>query len=751
MKGIGEAKLTAVTPLPSPSNQHNQTMPLRPSNLFTAIFFAVALTFGGPIRAEDPSASPAPAATTTPTAAEILATQAAVKKEGPRVPHATYSRVVPAYVTKGGILTEQGAAIVGTTTSAAQPASSPETVQADGTRYSGLLGKWKTGQSSTGHIYEFKAGGEMIRHFPTFSGKDSKYSDTRTEAFIAEEKEGKIVIKPKGGGEPNQWFEISVPFNPAAPAGISYRVSNGQQTETPFTFVKAPPSPERQPGPVGTVQRTIAKTATVMRPDKRRYFQQGSPVDVAQDRINLPEWASEIVIQGRGRGPEERWIFPTAWLTDGAPFAKPSQGFNPVFPPSKRLTSQYLEVAQPLLFSGPRQNFVLLPGAQLRAIKHAQTGAEYGNVPGIEVRDRDGLKAVLPESAFLNAASFQPLAPVKAALAGAGTEQSPFLVRSKEDFLAFAQDPTKWQAGVHTRFETDLDLSDTEFDEVLIAPLDRDDGLPFDQKPAFQGILDGNEKNITGLKIVTDRPYADAALFYEIGSEGIVKNVRILSAEIQTQGLNARAAILCLSNKGKIEDCQVTGTVKVNGAAAAGLCLDNLDTGKILRSFVGGDGKSGVSGFQAGGISHFNKGLISECGADAILTGNLAGEIASNNEGTVRNCFAAGTIPKTTLPGGLCGSNEGTIEFCFSRTRLESAGTQPSQPGGLVGKQLDGGTVTSSYWDKEFSGATQSQGGEGISTAQSKETATFAGWDFQTVWEMGTNGPQLRRAAPKFY
>jgi len=592
----------------------------------------------------------------------------------------------------------------------------------------------------------------MIRRFATFSGTDSKYSDTEAETFTAEERDGKIVIKPKGGGEPNQWFEIPVPFNPAAPAGISYRVSNGQKTETPFTFVKAPPSPERQPGPAGTVQRTIAKTAIVMGPDKRRYFSQGSPVDVAEDRTNLPEWASEIVIKGRGRRPEERWLFPTEWLTGGEPFAKPSQGFNPVFPPSKRLASQYLEVAQPLLLSGPSgRNFVLLPGVQLRAIQRAQTGKEYGNAPGIEVRDRDGLTAILPESAFLNAAGFQPYTTVKADLDGAGTEQSPFLIRSKQDFLAFALDPTQWLAGVHTRLEADIDLSGSEFDEVLIAPLDRDDGFPFDQKPAFQGTFDGNEKTIAGLKIATDRPYADAALLQAIGPEGVVKNVRVLSAEIQTKGLNAKAAILCLSNKGRIENCQVTGKVETEGTPAAGLCLDNRETGQILCSFAGGDGKTTVSGHEAAGLCHFNKGLIEQSGADAHLLGYRSGEIVSDNEGTVRNCFAAGTIPKTTLPGGLCGSNKGTIEFCFSRTWLEPASTQPDEPGGPVGKQLDGGTVTSSYWDKEVSGTAQSHGGEGISTAQSKEEATFAGWDFQTVWKMGTNGPQLRRAAQKFY
>src|SRR5690606_37665645 len=53
--------------------------------------------------------------------------------------------------------------------------------------------------------------------------------------------------------------------------------------------------------------------------------------------------------------------------------------------------------------------------------------------------------------------------------------------------------------------------------------------------------------------------------------------------------------------------------------------------------------------------------------------------------------------------------------------------------GGLIGDQ-SATTVTSSYWDTQTSGRLTSWGGTGLTTAQMRNAANFAGWDFATVW-----------------
>ena len=713
-----------------------------------------------------------PQGAVTVTAAEIKATQAAVKKQGPRVPQETYRKIVPAYLTKSGELTPQGKAILGDESGAddsSAPTATPDASSSGekGTKYDQLIGAWKTGTTNTANTYEFKSNGDVTRSYQSFTGadaKDTKYNKTGTEEFQVVQSEGKITVSPKQTSESNKyWFEIAVPFDPEKPAAIYYRVNGDKRSETPFFLTRATTEPKREESPAGRAARTIAKQATIFAPDKIMYLNQGSPVEISLDRTGLPEWAEKIIIKGWPGRPEEIRLFPKEWLTEGEAFDSKPFGTNPVFLPGKRLQSQYLEIAEPCFVPGPNgRNFVLMPGTRVRVAKRGQAGGQYGNVPGFEIHDgRSGLSAVLPASHFVNnGAGWKPLPPpVMATLAGNGSAQSPYLIRSRKDFDAFCQDPSKWAADVHTRLETDLDLSDTEFDDSLIAPYDPDDEFRFDEKPAFNGVLDGNGKTLAGLRIKTDRPFARLGLVYEIGESGIVRNLRLASADIQAAGLNGTAAVLCLENKGVVENCQSTGKVdfasRTGSLSSAGLCLNNAKTGKIIHSFVGGDGQTKINGWQSGGLCSVNEGLIERSGAEVEIRGSSSGGLVSSNQGgTLRECFSGGALTDSANVGGLCGKNSGVIENCFSRTKLDTekkSGT--SYVGGLVGKQTETegvkGAVESSFWDTETTGAKESQGGTKISTAQAKDQAFFekAGWDFKTVWSIGENGPELRNVA----
>ena len=55
-------------------------------------------------------------------------------------------------------------------------------------------------------------------------------------------------------------------------------------------------------------------------------------------------------------------------------------------------------------------------------------------------------------------------------------------------------------------------------------------------------------------------------------------------------------------------------------------------------------------------------------------------------------------------------------------------------------------TIHNSYWDIETSGQTTSGGGEGKTTAEMKQQATFIGWDFTNIWDIieGVTYPYLR-------
>ena len=66
--------------------------------------------------------------------------------------------------------------------------------------------------------------------------------------------------------------------------------------------------------------------------------------------------------------------------------------------------------------------------------------------------------------------------------------------------------------------------------------------------------------------------------------------------------------------------------------------------------------------------------------------------------------------------------------------------------GGLVGFNFLSGVTYDSYWDRETSGMTGSNGGAPRTTVQMMQQATFVNWDFVDVWDIvdGETYPFLR-------
>jgi len=114
-------------------------------------------------------------------------------------------------------------------------------------------------------------------------------------------------------------------------------------------------------------------------------------------------------------------------------------------------------------------------------------------------------------------------------------------------------------------------------------------------------------------------------------------------------------------------------------------------------------------------------------GCRAWYVGGLVGA----NVGTVNNSFAMGSVTGGSYIGGLIGHLEsGSVTNTYSTSSVGGSG---DNKGGLIGYK-NGGTVTSSYWDTQTSCMTTSAGGEGKTTVQMKQKATFIDWDFMNIW-----------------
>ena len=292
-----------------------------------------------------------------------------------------------------------------------------------------------------------------------------------------------------------------------------------------------------------------------------------------------------------------------------------------------------------------------------------------------------------------------------AALDGSGTEQDPWRIQSLADFNDFAADANHW-AG-YTRLETDVNLAGLTYTTAVIAP-DANTGYPFDGT-AFTGVFDGNEHKIMNLTI-DDGGAGNwyIGLFGWIGEDGEVRNLGIDGGSISGYYL---VGGLAGWNSGSFSNCYSNGLVSGTGSSV-------------------------------GGLAGWNSGSFSKCYStgDVNGTGDGVGGLVGRNYsysapiGTITNCYSTGDVSGGDEVGGLVGRNHDSVSYCYSTGYVDG----DEDVGGLVGYDLFG-NVSNCFWDIDTSNQSNSDVGEGKTTAEMKTRSTFtdAGWDFVEIWNIG--------------
>ncbi len=265
---------------------------------------------------------------------------------------------------------------------------------------------------------------------------------------------------------------------------------------------------------------------------------------------------------------------------------------------------------------------------------------------------------------------------------------------------------------------------------------------------SFQGVFDGNGKKITGLTINrTDYIWNDregVGLFGLVSQGATIKN---LTLEGTCVSAYSNAGSLAGVNNGTLTNCSASGIVTGRGTRIGGLV--GINKGTITQCFAGGEIVAKYD--TAGGlVGYNNKGSLSRCFAGGTVTGSsrVGGLVGSSLSGSISDCFATGPVTASSLVGGLLGENaSGSVTHSFACGAVSSTESSPSGMGGLVG--ANGGTVTGGYWDAITTGWSVSAGSDasfGKTTAQMKQQATFAEWDFTSVWGIveGVSYPYLR-------
>jgi hypothetical protein len=256
------------------------------------------------------------------------------------------------------------------------------------------------------------------------------------------------------------------------------------------------------------------------------------------------------------------------------------------------------------------------------------------------------------------------------------------------EFIRFARSCAResYSRGVRFVLETDVDLSDTDFESV----------------PYFAGEFDGGGHSVSGLDVA--RAGSRLGLFRQIAAEGSVHDLKV-SGSVVPSGTREYLGGLCGVNEGTVKNCEFVGEVRgVNMVGG----LIGLNTGSVTGCRV----EATVCGeHQVGGVAGKNTGVMFNCesagdtNAEAITPegesrfdlatlsqddfvdlSNIGG-VAGENTGVVRYCRAKGTVGYHYTGynvGGIVGKNGGFVDNC----RFEGAVEGRRDVGGIVGQSI---------------------------------------------------------------
>ena len=290
---------------------------------------------------------------------------------------------------------------------------------------------------------------------------------------------------------------------------------------------------------------------------------------------------------------------------------------------------------------------------------------------------------------------------------GDGSSGNPYRISTAADLAAIAQQVNSGNTHYKDEYfelSRNIDLGGMEW-----TPIGKNDSTYW-----FQGNFDGGSYTISNLTITQETGEGFLGLF-GCNSGTIrnlyIENVKIITAKYGTYPAGAVCGIN--SNGGTIEKCGV-------------------DSGTIVDD---------ISYYNIGGVCGVNHGTVSQCYNKANLTaknGKVAGISGANYQGTIENCYNAGTITQTGtnannyLAGGICSYNgSSTIENCLNFGKVTSANGTSYGSG-------NGGTVNHFYYDIDVCGSLDGTGGGKTTAELCSGSLPYSTFD-SSIWEVGSS------------
>ena len=298
---------------------------------------------------------------------------------------------------------------------------------------------------------------------------------------------------------------------------------------------------------------------------------------------------------------------------------------------------------------------------------------------------------------------------------GSGTAEDPYQITTVKEWNQIANRP-----GGHYRLMNDLTFT----------------GNAVTMIGTFSGELDGNGHTIKGVT----HPICSV-------NAGKIQNLNV-QANVTGVASNSYGVITQM-NRGLIDHCTVTGTMKTIlygqytsvGTHTGVIAGENEEAGTIQYCTVTAVTELTASALQSrnGGIAGSNRGIIANCcfkgslkvnqpdESATVYTGGIAGETGVNGGigGSIKQCLNAGEIIVTggvAQTGQICGNKlHAYLTNCYGKNNtLPLFGTEKEDAQQTTSKKLT---------DEEW-----------------KNGDSFTGLDFNSGWQMGTDGPEMTGA-----
>lgn len=330
------------------------------------------------------------------------------------------------------------------------------------------------------------------------------------------------------------------------------------------------------------------------------------------------------------------------------------------------------------------------------------------------------------------------------AMEGEGTEESPYLIQTVEDLYAI---PDNFG---YFKLMNDLDLEN----------IPREPIRSLDNRH-----LDGNGHTISNININGQGLFAE--MFQSEVKDLTLKHVTVSSKE-KAGALSGSAMIVDFINC-IVEDAVITS----EGSTAGGLVAAISFYSSVTNCHVKG-GNISTTGGNAGGLAgsfsssedDYKDVIMTQCSAEAIVTGGIAGGlIGTSFKSTVNQCYAVSEIKTEKKAGGLIGSGDSInllVTDCYSFSDI-TLGTDAIASGivdtGIIDKCYSVSSVNqtgttglsdsdwcgNSYFDSTVLGYGTSDG-RSRTTEQMYQKSNYMYWDFDNIWEIddGRDYPRLQ-------